>query len=127
MKRLSAWAAVLAVGLFFFVGANQCSAGQSEYNSRGGEGVLRMKHSVTLGINIPIAVWIDGEQAGVFARGHVYERTLSPGRHTVYASRPSRASLSWYGAIDVRPGETLSFVVSTTPAQVILTPVNRID
>ena len=51
-----------------------------------------MKHSPALGINIPIAVWIDGRQAGAFAKGHVYERYLAPGRHTIYASRPSRWS-----------------------------------
>jgi hypothetical protein len=86
-----------------------------------------MKHSPVLGINIPIAVWIDGVQAGVFAKGHVYERDLPPGRHTVYASRPSRPSDSWYGTLDVRPGETYSFVVYCTPGQVILQRVNRID
>ncbi|HSP44359.1 MAG TPA: hypothetical protein VLO30_00050 [Chthoniobacterales bacterium] len=86
-----------------------------------------MKHSPVLGINIPIAVWIDGAQAGAFAKGHVYERYLTPGRHNVYASRPGRPSDSWYGTLDVRPGETYSFVVSCTLSQVILQPVSRID
>lgn len=86
-----------------------------------------MKHSPVLGINIPIAVWIDGVQAGVFAKGHVYERYLAPGRHDVYASRPGRMSDSWYGTLDVRPGETYSFVVKCTPGQVILQPVSRIN
>lgn len=85
-----------------------------------------MKHSPALGINIPIAVWIDGEQAGAFAKGHVYERSLSPGRHTVYASRPGQMTDSWYGALDFRPGETLSFVVKCTPNRVLLLPVAQV-
>jgi hypothetical protein len=128
MRRVNFVAVLLvAVGALFFAGAKQSVAGQSEYYSRGADGLLRMKHSPVLGINVPIAVWIDGVQAGAFAKGHVYERRLSPGRHTVYASRPMRWSDSWYGTLDVRPGETLSFVVYCTVGNVILQPVGRID
>ena len=127
MKRINIVAVLLvAVGALFFAGANQSVAGQSEY-SRGGDGLLRMKHSPALGINIPIAVWIDGRQAGAFAKGHVYERYLTPGLHDVYASRPGRLFDSWRGTLDVRPGETYSFVVSCTPNHVILQPVSRIE
>lgn len=86
-----------------------------------------MKHSPVLGINIPIAVWIDGVQAGGFAKGHVYERSLAPGRHDVYASRPGRRFDSWHGTLDVLPGETYSFVVKCTPYRLHLVPVSRID
>lgn len=88
-----------------------------------------MKHSPVLGINIPISVWIDGRQAGVFAKGHVYQRSLAPGRHELYAERPGpgRQYDSWYSVLDVRPGETYSFVVSCTPNRVVLSPVSRID
>jgi len=108
--------------------ASQLSAGPSEY-SRSSHGVLRMKHSPVLGINIPISVWIDGRQAGGFAKGHVYQRSLAPGRHELYAERPGagRQYDSWYGILDVRPGETYSFVVSCTPNRVVLSPVSRID
>jgi hypothetical protein len=128
MKRLNSFAVVLVLTVcaLFFGSANQSRAG-SDYYSRGGDGVLRMKHSPVLGLNVPIAVWIDGRQAGAFAKGHVYERRLSPGRHTVYAARPMRWSDSWYGTLDVRPGETLSFVVYCTVGNVILQPVSRID
>ena|SRR2546423_826597 len=128
MKRVNYVAVLLgAIGALFFAGAKQSVAGQSEYYSRGANGLLRMKHSPALGINIPIAVWIDGVQAGAFAKGHVYERSLSPGRHDLYASRPGRLSDSWFGTLDVRPGETYSFVVKCTPNQVYLLPVTRID
>jgi hypothetical protein len=116
----------LAVGALFFASANQSAAGQSVY-SRGGDALLQMKHSPVLGLNIPIAVWIDGMQAGAFAKGHLYERTLTPGRHTLYASRPGRLSDSYYGSLDVRPGETYSFVVKCTLNQVHLVPVSRFD
>ncbi|MDP9099110.1 MAG: DUF2846 domain-containing protein [Verrucomicrobiota bacterium] len=86
-----------------------------------------MKHSPVLGINIPIAVWIDGVQSGAFAKGHVYERSLAPGRHDLYASRPGQLSNSFYRTLDVRPGETYSFVVKATPNQLYLIPVDRID
>ena len=128
MKRLNSFAVVLVLTVcaLFFATSSQSRAG-SDYYSRGGDGVLRMKHSPVLGINVPIAVWIDGRQAGAFAKGHVYERRLAPGRHTVYAARPMRGSDSWYGTLDVRPGETLSFVVYCTVGNVILQPVSRID
>ena len=129
MKKLSSAVVVLVltVGALLFASAKQSMAGQSEYYSRGGDGILRMKHSPVLGLNIPIAVWIDGRQAGAFAKGHVYERTLSPGRHDLYASRPGVLYTSYYGTLDVRPGETYSFVVKSTPNQIYLLPVSRVD
>jgi hypothetical protein len=128
MKMLNSTFVVLFLtfGAFFFAGATQCGAGQSEYYARGANGVLRMKHSPTLGINIPIAVWIDGQQAGVFTRGHVYERSLAPGRHSVYASRPGQLYASFYGMLDVRPGETYSYVVKINTNQIYLIP-SRVD
>ena len=124
MKRLNSVVLVLIGVALFFGSANQTGAGQSQYYS---DGVLRMKHSPVLGLNIPISVWIDGRLAGSFAKGHVFERALAPGRHTVYAARPSRASDSWYGIVDVQPGEILSFRVNCTVGNVILTQVSRID
>jgi hypothetical protein len=129
MKKLCSSVVVLILSVcgLFLGSSNQSVAGPSQNYSRGGDGVLRMKHSPVLGLNIPIAVWIDGRQAGAFTKGHVYERSLSPGVHTLYASRPSRLNDSWYGTIDVQPGQTLSFVVSCNVDQIFLTPVSRID
>jgi hypothetical protein len=129
MKRLNSFAVVVAltVGAFFFGSASRSFGGQSEYYSRGGDGILRMKHSPALGLNIPIAVWIDGVEAGAFAKGHVYERSLAPGRHTIYASRPSQRFDSFYGTLDVQPGQTYSFVVKCTVNHVHLIPVGRVD
>ena len=61
MKKLNSAVVVfvLTVCGLFFASASQSVAGPSQSNSRGANGVLRMKHSVTLGINIPIDVWIE--------------------------------------------------------------------
>jgi hypothetical protein len=125
MKRLNFANVVSAVVALLFASAVQITAGPSEYSRP--NGILRMKHSPVLGINIPIAVWIDGVQSGAFAKGHVYERSLAPGRHDLYASRPGQLYSSFYGTLDVRAGETYSFVVKSTPNQLYLIPVGRID
>jgi hypothetical protein len=135
MKTIFFFVLVLA-GVLCFAGAKQVNAGQSRYsrssdpifaNSLADGGRVRLKHSPVLGINIPIAVWIDGVQAGAFAKGHVYQQYLTPGRHDLYASRPMRKSDSWYGTLDVRQGETISFVVKCTPYRIFLLPVSRVD
>ena len=130
MKRLipSVFGVLLTACALLFLSANQVSAGPSEY-ARSSDGLLRLKHSPVLGINVPIAVWIDGVQAGVFAKGHIYQRYLTPGPHDVYLRRPGpgHRSDSWDGTLDIRPGETYSFVVKCTPAHVVLQPVSRIE
>ena len=125
MKRSKSIVLVVAVCALLFPTAHRMNAGQSEYRSS--DGVLRIKHSPVLGINIPITVWINGALEGAFAKGHVFQRSLAPGRHTIYASRPSRESDSYYGVLDVQPGETYSFVVKCTPYRVHLVPVGRVD
>lgn len=127
---------VVLAGTLLFASASPSVAGQSQYsrasdatyaNSLADGGCIRMKHSPVLGMNIAIAVRIDGMVAGAFAKGHVYQRYLTPGRHKVSASRPSFAYDTWHGYIDVRRGETYSFVVTTTSNRVTLTPVSRVD
>ena len=117
---------VLTACALLLASANPVAAGPSDYYARSADGVLRLKHSPTLGINVPIAVWIDGVQAGVFAKGHVYQRRLAPGLHDIYLRRPGpgHRSDSWDGTLEIRPGETLSFVVKCTPAHVVLQPVS---
>lgn len=129
MKRInsSLVAVALTACTLLFASANESVAGPSQYYSRGADGLLRMKHSPVLGLNIPISVWIDGRLAGAFAKGHVFEHSLAPGRHTLYARRPNKPNDSFYGTLDVRPGETLSFVVSCTVSQVLLQPVSQIN
>jgi hypothetical protein len=136
MKTINSVVLVLVAGVLFFASAKHIAAGQSPYsrssdpifaNSLADGGRIRMKHSPVLGINVPIAIKIDGVQAGVFAKGHVYEQYLTPGRHRVRASRPINLTDYWSGTINVRRGETYSFVVKCTVNQVILEPVGRVD
>ena len=117
---------MLALCALLFPIAHQAKAGQSEYY-RSNNGVLRIKHSPVLGINIPITIYINGALEGAFAKGHVFQRSLAPGRHTIHASRPSRPSHSYYGTLDVQPGENYSFVVKCTPNQVYLVPVSQVN
>ena len=115
-----------AICALLFASANATNAGQSE-DYRSGGAVLRMKHSPALGINIPITVYINGALEGAFAKGHLFQRTLAPGRHTIHASRPSHPNHSYFGTLDVQPGETYSFVVKCTPNQVYLVPVSQVN
>src|ERR1700704_4082466 len=131
MKTIHSVVLVLAVSVLFCASTRNVGAGQHlRYrdeifaNSLADGGRIRMKHSPALGINVPIAIRIDGVQAGVFAKGHVYQRYLTPGRHTLYASRPMRQSDSWSGTLEVRRGETYSFIVKCTLYRVILQPVS---
>jgi hypothetical protein len=136
MKKIKFFGLVLVVTVLCFASAQPVSAGQHRYsrssdgiyaNSLADGGRIRMKHSPVLGLNIPIAVRIDGVNAGAFAKGHVYQRYLTPGRHWVHASRPMRQFDSWYGPIDVRRGETYSFVVKANPYRVYLEPVGYVS
>lgn len=126
MKRVK-FVVLAGVSALLLAIATQSVAGPSQYYSRGATGTLRMKHSPTLGINIPIDVWIDGRHAEAFARGHIFERQLAPGRHELYASRPGQFYSPFYGTLDVQPGITYSFVVKTTPNQVYLVPVGYVN
>jgi hypothetical protein len=137
MKTLKFAVLVLAIGVLFFGSAKDISAGQWRHsrssngtyaNSLADGGRIRLKHSPVLGFNITIAIKIDGVQAGAFAKGHVYQRYLTPGQHTIYARRngAGRESESWNGTLDVRRGETYSFVVKATPNQVILQPASEV-
>jgi hypothetical protein len=136
MKTINSVVVVLAAGVLFFASAKHIAAGQSRYsrssdaifsNSLADGGRIRLKHSPVLGINVPIEIKIDGVPAGVFAKGHVYERYLTPGRHKLSAHRPINLTDSWHGTLHVRRGETYSFVVKATVNQIFLEPVGRVD
>lgn len=136
MKTINSVVVVLAAGVLFFASAKHIAAGQSPYsrssdpifsNGLADGGRIRLKHSPILGINVPIEIRIDGVKAGVFAKGHVYERYLTPGRHKLSAHRPINLTDTWRGTINVRRGETYSFVVKATVNQIILEPVGRVD
>lgn len=126
MKKSNSVVLIISVLCALFIAsAPQTRAGQSEYRS--GDAVLRIKHSPVLGINIPITVEINGALEGAFAKGHIFQRSLAPGRHRIHASRTGRPSHTYIGTLDVQPGETYSFVVKCTLNQVHLVPVGYVD
>lgn len=133
MKTMKSVVLVL-VGVLFLASAKQMIAGQPKAsrprevfaNSLADGGRVRMKHSPILGMNVAMAVRIDGVHAGVFSKGHVYEKYLTPGRHDLYVSQARQQTGSWRGTLEVRRGETYSFVVKVTSNQVLLLP-SRID
>ena len=122
MKRTLVVFLAVVFGLFL-ASANQLTAAPVP----AGTGLLRIKHSPALGINVTLAVRIDGARAGVFSKGHVYERVLSQGRHSVSLTGSTGMSDSVPTHLDVRPGQTYSFIVKTTPARLLLIPVSRIE
>ena len=135
MKTIQSIVLILVGSVLFFGSPKQMAAGQSQQsrysdeiyaNSLADGGSIRMKHSPVLGINVPIAVKIDGVNAGAFAKGHIYERFLTPGRHKLSAHRPINLTDAWHGWLDVRRGETYSFVVKATVNQIILEPVGQV-
>ena len=131
MKTIPSFVVILVVTVLAFASAKHVFADQYKHsrpqqaifaNSLADGGRIRMKHSPMMGLNVPIAVTIDGVNAGAFAKGHVYDRYLTPGRHYIRASRPMREYDAWYGPIDIRRGETSSFVVKCNTYKVYLIP-----
>jgi hypothetical protein len=131
MKTIKSVVLGVVAGVLFFVSAKDITAGQSRYsryrddvfaNSLADGGSIRLKHSPALGINIPLAVRIDGRNAGAFAKGHVFEAYLSPGPHYVTVARPMQRFDTWRGIIEVRRGQTDSFVVKATTNEIVLLP-----
>jgi hypothetical protein len=126
---------LVVVGMLLFASGKHIAAAQPKdshskgtyANSLADGGCLRMKHSPILGMNVVVSVTIDGVYAGLFSKGHVFERYLTPGRHTLMASRSRQAFGSWNGTLDVRRGETYSFVVKVTSNEVFLQPTGPLN
>ena len=77
-----------------------------------------------MGDNVALAVTIDGQPAGSVRRGQAYERSLAPGRHELLVS-PNRARGRWRSTLNVRAGETYSYIVSYSVDKLVLTPVTK--
>lgn len=83
-------------------------------------GRLIIKRSPVLADNLGVTIAIDGKPIGVVRRGSAFEHPLSPGRRVLTAT-PSRRGDPWKGAVDVRAGETYSYVVSYNVNKLVLT------
>jgi len=137
MKKLNSSVAILilAVCAIFFSSANQSAARQPKApaaamgtyaNGLADGGCLRIKHSPVLGQNVAVVMTIDHELAGVFTKGHIYQRFLTPGRHAISASRNGRNIDTWFGNLDVQRGQTYSFVVKYNASQMYLVPTAEV-
>jgi hypothetical protein len=137
MKRPNSSVAILvliACGVLFAT-ANQSEARQPKAppaaqgtyaNGLADGGALRIKHSPALGQNVAVVMTIDGDLAGAFTKGHVYQRFLTPGRHKITASRNGRNIDTWFGDLDVQRGQTYSFVVKYNVNQMVLVPTAEV-
>ena len=87
-------------------------------------GRLVVRRSPLLGLNLTVSLMIDGKTAGALVRGQVFDRFITPGRHTLTAL-PNGSGDAWHGTLDVRPGETYSYTASYNVNTLVLTPVTR--
>ena len=115
MKRAMPSAFVLLLSLCAFLFALPA---HSHGASDGGRIVI--KHSPLLGINVAVVVRIDGQHAGVFTKGHVFDRYVSEGRHVLGVFRNGREGDSFRTVLQVRPGETYVFVAKYRVDQLVL-------
>ena len=106
---------ILVVGLLALAGAGEQAKAAED-------GRLVIRFSPTLGMDVGLRVGIDGRGAGVIARGHVYERYLSPGPHRVTLRRNGRRLEEFNMTFDVRPGQTYSYVAKLPGTELALQP-----
>jgi hypothetical protein len=85
-----------------------------------GGGRLILKHSPTLGMNIVVGVVIDGQPAGSFAKGHSFDRAITPGRHSMSVLVNGRENTAARINLEVRSGETYAYVVKYRAGRVVL-------
>lgn len=85
-------------------------------------GRLLIRYSPSLGINAALAVEINGRPAGGITKGHTYVAYLPPGRHEIWVARNGRLFESSGRFLDVRPGQTYSFLAKYRVNEMILVP-----
>jgi hypothetical protein len=130
-RKFSAPVLLLAICTLLIGAANQSVNAQDKKSSnRSGAifatsaangGRLLIQRSPVLGDNVSIAFKIDGQLAGTLVRDHTYDRYITPGRHVLTASDSTSAS-GWRATLDVRPGQTYSYVASYNVNKLVLTP-----
>lgn len=123
MKRLSlpARVLVLTISALFFTSAHQSLVAASAADS----GRLVVKRSPVMPDNASATIIIDGKPAGVVRRGGgVYEHYLTPGRHVLSVST-NRLNGPWHTTLDVRAGETYSYIVSYNVDKLVMTPAAK--
>ena len=97
---------------------NQSFAAHPSHNL----GRLIIKRSPALGVNVTVALYIDGRVAGSLVRSRIYDEYITPGRHLIVAS-PNQLRGDWRGYLDVRPGHTYMYVATYNVNRLVLNPV----
>ena len=116
---------LLTIGALVLAPATDSFARPSSRSSwqDAGSGRLLLKYSVTLGINVALSVTIDGQEAGVFTKGHRFAVAIPAGSHVVSVHANGQVFDYWTGRLDVQPGQTYSYVVKYNGAHVVLAPI----
>ena len=122
----SAFVLLLAIGTLLIAGAAQPVSARTPYHQSGAgeDGCFVMRFSPTLGYNVGLVVTIDGRTAGAITRGHVFRRYLRPGHHVIGVTRNGRYYDALSMTLNVRPGQTYSYIAKYNVNQVILVPAH---
>jgi len=78
---------------------------------------LFIRRMPNLGANVIVQLWIDGQSAGSFGYGRIYQGSLTPGRHVigVLATR-SRPPIPWEMSLNAQSGKTYVFTATGSPS-----------
>ena len=87
----------------------------------GGRFVL--KFSPILGDFVTLRVTIDGGAAGPLTKGHVFDQYLPAGPHEISVYPNGRQRDAWHGTVNIRPGQTSSYVAKYRVNQMVLEQV----
>ena len=123
----------LAIGALLIASANQSAHARDKNSSSnpGGAifatsaavgGRLFIRRSPVLGQNVSISLRIDGKVAGTLVQSRTFDRYITPGRHILTASPTGEGT--WQGILDVRRGETYSYIASYNVYKLVLSPVS---
>jgi hypothetical protein len=86
-------------------------------------GHLIIKRSPAMGRNLSVTIRINGKLGGLLSWHRTFETDLTPGRHSISAE-PSQFAQQWHGTVDVRPGQTYSYMAYYTLNRLVLKEVH---
>lgn len=89
----------------------------------GDGGRFVMKFSPTLGDFVGLKITIDGGTPRSLTKGHVFEQDLPAGPHQISVEPSGWRIQGWQGTVNVRPGQTYSYVVKNAVNQIVLKQV----
>jgi hypothetical protein len=126
MRHLSSKLFILVASCALLIAsAGPTLARESSRSYYAAPGVVMMKFSPELGINVGIAIEIDGRVAGAITKGHVFRTALAPGPHRITVYRSGRLNDAFEDTLHVRPGETYAFVIKYRVNEIMLKRVTR--